>query len=579
VELLETREEQVLVRLCGVGVVSGEEGTVPITCLKMPIIVGREEQDGSCDGAGDSSPVNRSRRVWSGKWLPPFRKLSSQGKLEKSQSMGGHDTRNLQKQISKSKFKAPASPGPTVDERMGNKQSEPQSSPTARLPPSGRGKPDDQGEESEDELPPPMGPIHSLPLPDTTSTANGKRDPPPWNGLDEPGSSLVRSESSPPLTQVAESCDEQATETEAEAGLAGDGVIASENSGDPAAKAIEQRSYRLQELLETELMYVTDLEQAATYITYMRDSKEAEEADIRMPDDLREGKDRMIFGNLESIFEWHRDFFSKNLEKCISNPVDLGNLFKKYERKFQMYVVYCQNKPKSEHIVSEHINDYFEEIRLKYGFKLRLTDLLIKPIQRLTKYHMLLEAILKHSQRAGLVEEANALEQAFHVMTVVPNQANDMMDIGRLQGFEGKIVAQGKLLLRGPLFCTDDPTSGPNFKMREMTVFLFEQIMLFAETVGKKTQFTSPNYNYKAHIQVNKMQFEERVDGDTEGRMFRVKSTDPRGPSLTYVCQAEDAQTRARWTGTMAKQLQTQKEFLQALQAPIAYHNKLLKEL
>ena len=29
----------------------------------------------------------------------------------------------------------------------------------------------------------------------------------------------------------------------------------------------------------------------------------------------------------------------------------------------------------------------------------------------------------------------------------------------------------------------------------------------------------------------------------------------------------------------MAKQLQTQKEFLQALQAPIAYHNKLLKEL
>ena len=27
------------------------------------------------------------------------------------------------------------------------------------------------------------------------------------------------------------------------------------------------------------------------------------------------------------------------------------------------------------------------------------------------RYHMLLEAILKHSQRAGLVEEANALEQ------------------------------------------------------------------------------------------------------------------------------------------------------------------------
>ena len=52
-------------------------------------------------------------------------------------------------------------------------------------------------------------------------------------------------------------------------------------------------------------------------------------------------------------------------------------------------------------------------------------------------------------------------------------------------------MAQGKLLLRGPLLCTDDPSSGPNYKMKEMTVFLFEQIMIFAETVGKKTQFTS----------------------------------------------------------------------------------------
>jgi hypothetical protein len=63
-------------------------------------------------------------------------------------------------------------------------------------------------------------------------------------------------------------------------------------------------------------------------------------------------------------------------------------------------------------------------------------------------------------------------------------------------------VAQGKLLLRGPLLCTEDPSCGPNYKFREMTVFLFEQIMIFAETVGKKTQFTSPVYTYKAHIQV-----------------------------------------------------------------------------
>jgi len=190
---------------------------------------------------------------------------------------------------------------------------------------------------------------------------------------------------------------------------------------------------------------------------------------------------------------------------------------------------------------------------------------------------MLLEAILKHSQRAGMMQEASAIEQAFHVMTVVPNQANDMMDIGRLQGFEGKIVAQGKLLLHGPLLCTDDCSGGQNYKLREMTVFLFEQIIIFADTVGKKTQFTSPVYTYRAHIQVNKMQFEEKVDGDLENRMFRVKSTCPKGPAITYFCQADNTNSRNLWTSTMSKQLQTQKEFLQALQAPIAYHNKRSK--
>ena len=63
---------------------------------------------------------------------------------------------------------------------------------------------------------------------------------------------------------------------------------------------------------------------------------------------------------MKSLFS----FFLKNLEKSIKNPVELGNLFKKYDRKFQMYVVYCQNKPKSEFIVSEYIDSYFE-VRLR----------------------------------------------------------------------------------------------------------------------------------------------------------------------------------------------------------------------
>ena len=61
-----------------------------------------------------------------------------------------------------------------------------------------------------------------------------------------------------------------------------------------------------------------------------------------------------------SFFFFFCSNFLKNLESVIDKPIELGLLFKKYDRKFQMYVVYCQNKPKSEYIVSEYIDTYFE---------------------------------------------------------------------------------------------------------------------------------------------------------------------------------------------------------------------------
>ena len=78
-------------------------------------------------------------------------------------------------------------------------------------------------------------------------------------------------------------------------------------TADTVEKAIQERSYRLQELLDSERVYVCDLQHCCQYIQYMRESKEKEDHEIPMPEDLREGKDRMIFGNIEAIYEWHRE--------------------------------------------------------------------------------------------------------------------------------------------------------------------------------------------------------------------------------------------------------------------------------
>lgn len=101
-----------------------------------------------------------------------------------------------------------------------------------------------------------------------------------------------------------------------------------------------------------------------------------------------------------------------------------------------MYVIYCKNKHVSEYIVSEYLETYFEELRVKLGYKLQLCDLLIKPVQRIMKYQLMLKDILKYTERAGIVAEIEPLRAAYKIMVVVPKTANDMMDVGRLQGFE-----------------------------------------------------------------------------------------------------------------------------------------------
>lgn len=64
-----------------------------------------------------------------------------------------------------------------------------------------------------------------------------------------------------------------------------------------------------------------------------------------------------------AVFVVFCSVFLSAVERCLAQPHELGKLFKKHERKLLMYVVYCQNKPVSEYLVSEH--DYYFEVKTK----------------------------------------------------------------------------------------------------------------------------------------------------------------------------------------------------------------------
>lgn len=56
-----------------------------------------------------------------------------------------------------------------------------------------------------------------------------------------------------------------------------------------------------------------------------------------------------------------------------------------------MYVKYCKNKPESNSLLVQHGGTIFEELQKKHRVEHPIAAYLIKPVQRITKYQLLLK--------------------------------------------------------------------------------------------------------------------------------------------------------------------------------------------
>ncbi|XP_030624647.1 rho guanine nucleotide exchange factor 25 [Chanos chanos] len=333
------------------------------------------------------------------------------------------------------------------------------------------------------------------------------------------------------------------------------------DSEEERRSALEKSMYVLKELIETEKVYVVDLGLIVEGYMATMNAK-------GVPEDMK-GKDKIVFGNIHQIYDWHKDYFLGELEKCVAEPERLAQLFIKHERRLHMYVVYCQNKPKSEHIVSEYIETYFEELKQQLGHRLQLNDLLIKPVQRIMKYQLLLKDFLKHYTKAGM--DTEELEKAVEVMCFVPKRCNDMMNVGRLQGFEGKITAQGKLLQQDTFTVTEQDSSFLS-RAKERRVFLFEQIVIFSEPIDRKKGFSLPGYIFKNSIKMSCLGVEANVEGDPT--RFALTSRGADGSTVRFVLQSSSPDICKAWVSDVSQILETQRNFLNALQSPIEYQRR-----
>ena len=59
-----------------------------------------------------------------------------------------------------------------------------------------------------------------------------------------------------------------------------------------------------------------------------------------------------------------------------------------------MYVQYCRDKPDSNALLVQHAGAFFEEVQRRQRVEHPIAAYLIKPVQRITKYQLLLKDLL-----------------------------------------------------------------------------------------------------------------------------------------------------------------------------------------
>ncbi|CAL1542994.1 unnamed protein product, partial [Lymnaea stagnalis] len=322
-----------------------------------------------------------------------------------------------------------------------------------------------------------------------------------------------------------------------------------------------KRSHVMNELIETEEAYVNELNQILQgYYNKMEDRS----YQMNIPPALI-GQRNVLFGNLQQIYNFHKDVFLHELKACQDCPSRVGKCFVNRKEEFQMYSIYCQNKPKSEalRVMVGDSNAFFKECQRQLGHRLPLGAYLLKPIQRITKYQLLLKEMLRSTGNDG-PELALALKEALDTMLSVLTYLNDSMHQVSITGYGENISDLGRLLMHGSfrVWTEHKHERIRDIRLRPMQrhVFLYQRALLLCkkkdEHHGNNDQ---PTYTFKNKLNLSHVGLTETIKGDK--RKFELWL---RGREEVYIIQAPDLPTKDVWVKEIKRVLMTQFDHFKA---------------
>ncbi|CAB3378546.1 Hypothetical predicted protein [Cloeon dipterum] len=305
-------------------------------------------------------------------------------------------------------------------------------------------------------------------------------------------------------------------------------------------KSARRKEFIMAELLQTERTYVKDLEICVRcFLDELRECPTAAPMGIQAKEDI-------LFGNMEEILEFHQNIFLRELEKYETMPEDVGHCFVTWAAKFDMYVQYCRNKPESNSLLVNHGGSFFEDLQKKHHIEHPIAAYLIKPVQRITKYQLLLKDL------QGCCDEGQGeIKDGLEVMLNVPKKANDAMHLSLLEGCDVSIDKLGEVILQDT-FQVWDPRQLIR-KGRERHLFLFELYLLFSKEV--KDSNGRAKYIYKHKIMTSEAGVTEHIEGD-ECKFAVWTGRAPMMSDQRIVLKASSLEAKQTWVKKLREVIQ-----------------------
>ncbi|XP_017753946.1 PREDICTED: pleckstrin homology domain-containing family G member 5-like isoform X3 [Eufriesea mexicana] len=195
------------------------------------------------------------------------------------------------------------------------------------------------------------------------------------------------------------------------------------HNSDQLSEKQQQQQTALWELAQTEVAYIKTLKVVTDLFMACLCSLQASNI-------LNEVDRTKLFSNIPEIYAANRYFWSEyvlamiNASRSTGQPLDPSHLlqgFETFEQTFAPYTRYCAEQSKCQQYCRDRFNDnqlftvYLVWCETQKDCnRLKLLDILVKPMQRLTKYSLLLKAVHKNTenedQRAELTHMIKSVD-------------------------------------------------------------------------------------------------------------------------------------------------------------------------